>query len=66
MYSIEELNDMGIMKMRGLPFEVTDQEILEFFAKHAPIAQSLRMGYNSEGRKSGEAAILFSTRKEAK
>jgi RNA recognition motif-containing protein len=56
---------MGIIKMRGLPFDVTSEQILDFFKKYSPISHSLKIGYNG-GRKSGDASILFSTRKEAK
>ena len=44
---------MGIVKMRGLPYEATNSEIINFFAKFKPIHHSLRVGRNSEGRKSG-------------
>ena len=61
-YDIEELNYMGIVKMRGLPFEATDNDILDFFGKYNPIPHSLKIGYNGS-RKSGDAVILFPTRK---
>lgn len=53
---------MGIVKMRGLPFDVTTEQILNFFGKYNPISHSLKLGYNG-GRKTGDAVILFSTRK---
>lgn len=65
-YSRDELNNMGIMKMRGLPYEAREEEIYDFFGRFQPIPRSLRFGYNREGRKSGEAAVLFETRAQAK
>ena len=56
---------MGILKMRGLPFSATTEDILGFFEGHLPIPHSLKLGYQGS-KKSGDGVILFATRKEAK
>jgi len=53
------------LKMRGLPFRVTEQEIAEWFSSVAdPI--DIQIKYNHEGRPSGEAAVTFGSEAEAK
>merc|ERR1719381_178585 len=54
-----------IIKMRGLPFRVTEQEIAEWFSSVAdPI--DIFIKYNQEGRPSGEAEVTFNSESDAK
>lgn len=57
---------MAGVKLRGLPFDVTENDILHFFAAYQIKEGSLKIGINSTGQKSGEAVILFKTMEEAK
>jgi len=53
------------IKMRGLPFRVTENEIYEWFSSVAdPIDIQIR--YNHEGRPSGDAFVSFATDGDAK
>ncbi len=47
------------MKMKGLPFSVTRQEILNFYQGHNMIEESLKIGTMPDGKLTGEATIQF-------
>ena len=51
------------VRMRGLPFSATEQNVLEFFAPLTPVA--VHMEYDRSGRASGEATVDFATHEEA-
>jgi len=54
-----------VIKMRGLPFRVTEQEIAEWFSSVAdPI--DIYIKYNAEGRPSGDAEVTFNSESDAK
>lgn len=48
--------------MRGLPFRATDDEVVEFFAGYNAISTSIKYKFDDQGRKSGQACILFNTK----
>merc|ERR1711976_348949 len=53
------------VRMRGLPFRVTEMEIMEWFSSVAdPV--DVFIHYNPEGRPSGEADVSFATDGDAK
>ena len=58
-------NELIAVKIRGLPFHSTYQEVSDFFVAHEPIAQSVVLGINNEGRRSGYGSILFATEEKA-
>lgn len=41
------------MRLRGLPFEVTEDEIYSFFDGYGPVVGSLKFKVNENGRRSG-------------
>lgn len=45
--------------MRGLPFSVNEQEIIDFFQGYGMKEDSIKLGKLSDGRLTGEAAVLF-------
>jgi len=54
-----------MIRMRGLPFRVTETDICEWFSSVTdPIGINIR--YNNQGRPAGEADVLFATEAEAK
>ena len=54
-----------MIRMRGLPFRVTENDIAEWFSSVTdPIGINIR--YNNQGRPAGEADVLFATESEAK
>ncbi len=50
---------MVIVKLRGIPFTATEDDILEFFEGMNVIPGSVQIGVNREGRPSGEAWVGF-------
>lgn len=56
---------MVALKMRGLPWRVEVEEIEQFFARYAYIRDSIHLGMLADGRKTGQAALLFETQEEA-
>ncbi|KAK6590809.1 hypothetical protein RS030_122011 [Cryptosporidium xiaoi] len=60
-----DYNNTNILRVRGLPYTITESEILEFFAEFrisriAPIFQG-----NTEGRHSGQMLVKFATVEDA-
>lgn len=51
--------------MRGLPFRATDDEVVDFFAGYNIIPTSIKYKYDDQGRKSGQACILFQTKEDS-
>jgi len=49
--------------MRGLPFSASKNDIMEFFSPLNPV--NVVIGFNNDGRASGEADVDFSTAEEA-
>jgi len=47
------------MKLKGLPFSVTEKGIIEFFEGYGLIEDSVKIGKMSDGKLTGEAAVLF-------
>ena len=58
-------SDNVALKMRGLPWRVELQEIEQFFARYAYIRDSIRIGELTDGRKTGQAVLLFESEEEA-
>lgn len=59
-----DLEDKGIIKMIGLPYSCTRSEVLDFFEPHHPIESSLKFGAR-DGRRTGDAVILFESKRDA-
>ncbi|KAI6660003.1 Heterogeneous nuclear ribonucleoprotein H [Oopsacas minuta] len=53
-----------LVRMRGLPFSTTEDEIYQFFYPYVPSAIYIK--YDNSGRASGEAEVHFSTHGDAK
>lgn len=56
----------GYIRMRGLPFDRTKEQILEFFEGCNVIPDSVCLAYRSDGRVTGEGYIAFETPDDAK
>ena len=57
---------MVALKIRGLPFRVSYQEVKEFFQNFNFVENSVVFGIGSDGRKNGLGTILFNNNLEAK
>ena len=49
----------GYLRMRGLPFTTTKNDIFEFFVGYEPIEDSICLTYRSDGRATGEGYVGF-------
>jgi len=49
----------GFLRMRGLPFSATKEDISKFFEAYNPILESIVLTYRSDGRATGEAYVGF-------
>ena len=49
----------GFLRMRGLPFSATKDDIAFFFQAYSPIYDSIVLTYRSDGRATGEAYVGF-------
>jgi RNA recognition motif-containing protein len=54
------------LKMRGLPYSVTEDDIIQFFHGFGLIEDSIRIGKMPTGKLTGEACVLFETTEDAK
>lgn len=52
---------MRALKLKGLPFTVNEQEIHQFFDGSNMLSDSVKIGTMSDGRKTGEATVLFNS-----
>lgn len=61
---VEDDQEIGL-KMRGLPYRATDEEVTDFFAEYKIKEDSLQWGLGADGRKNGWGAILMENEDEA-
>ena len=57
--------EKGSLRMQGLPFRATEEEIAEFFDGFNLVSGSVKFQMNEEGRKTGQAAVLFESTDDA-
>ncbi|XP_066487874.1 G-rich sequence factor 1 isoform X2 [Tiliqua scincoides] len=56
-------SSLHFVHLRGLPFQATAQDIINFFAPLKPVR--ITMEYNSNGKATGEADVHFETHEDA-
>lgn len=56
----------GFLRMRGLPFSSTKDEIFVFFEGYNPIQESIVLTYRNDGRATGEGYVQFESPDDAK
>jgi len=61
-----EREHTGYLRMRGLPFAATKENVVEFFKDFPPDLDSIIFSYRADGRSTGEAYVQFTTAEEAK
>ena len=57
--------EQAALRMQGLPFKATDEDIEEFFSGYNMVPGSVKYQQNEEGRKTGHAAVLFESCEDA-
>ena len=60
------MNDYAALRLRGLPFSCRNEDIITFFKDFDGHRDSIKIGKNSDGTKTGEATILFKSEDECK
>lgn len=58
-------NDDGCVRLRGLPFDCTEEDIVEFFGELEVLPQGITLVKNHLGRSTGEAYVQFVTKEMA-
>ena len=56
----------GFLRMRGLPFSATREDITKFFVGYNPVPESVVLTYRNDGRATGEAYVGFASPDDAK
>ncbi|KAF3330168.1 heterogeneous nuclear ribonucleoprotein F [Carex littledalei] len=56
----------GVLRMRGLPFSATKEEIMDFFREFELTENRIHLVLNRDGRPSGEAFVEFENAEESK
>ncbi|XP_031489312.1 uncharacterized protein LOC116256907 [Nymphaea colorata] len=56
----------GVLKLRGLPFSATKEDILDFFKDFEVSEDNVHMVFNSDGRATGEAFVEFASAEDSK
>ena len=56
----------GFLRMRGLPFSASKEDIFRFFEGYNPVQESIVLTYRNDGRATGEAYVGFATPEDAK
>mmetsp|Transcript_23453 Transcript_23453/g.65101 ORF Transcript_23453/g.65101 Transcript_23453/m.65101 type:complete len:304 (+) Transcript_23453:199-1110(+) len=56
----------GFLRMRGLPFSATKEDIYIFFEDYNTVSDSIVLTYRSDGRATGEAYVQFETSDDSK
>lgn len=51
----------GFLRMRGLPFAASKEDIADFFKEYNPVLESIVLTFRSDGRATGEAYVGFET-----
>ena len=63
---IREGPHTGYIRLRGLPFNATKQDLLDFFREFKPIESSVMVTYRVDGRATGEGYAAFDDAEDAK
>ncbi|CAA2998430.1 heterogeneous nuclear ribonucleo F [Olea europaea subsp. europaea] len=56
----------GILRLRGLPYTASKEDIMDFFRDFVLSESKIRMIVNSEGRPTGEAFVEFASAEDSK
>lgn len=56
----------GFLRMRGLPFSASRDDIYRFFTGYNPVPESIVLTYRNDGRATGEAYVGFNTPDDAR
>lgn len=59
-------SDGSTIKIRGLPFRATENDILEFFEEFDVVIHSVHIGVDGSGRPTGDGWLTFANQEEAK
>ncbi|KAJ8424745.1 hypothetical protein Cgig2_013526 [Carnegiea gigantea] len=61
----EPVKHTGILRLRGLPFSATEEDIVEFFNGFVLSKDSVHITFNADGRATGEAFVEFASAEDS-
>ena len=61
-----QISDYVALKLRGLPFQIKANDISFFFSDYEHVPNSVFLGKNQDGRRTGFGTILFENEEECK
>ena len=65
LFYIDDRDDEVAVRIHGMPFQATREEIYEFFADYKVVPDTLIYGLADDGRKSGLGSLIFENEEEA-
>ncbi|KAK5870733.1 hypothetical protein PBY51_003656 [Eleginops maclovinus] len=63
--AIKVPSDLGVVRIRGLPFSCTENDIVQFFSGLEIVGNGITFVKNRRGKNSGEAYVQFSSKEAA-
>merc|ERR1719163_335769 len=62
----EDAGFRGVLRMRGLPFNATVEDIVDFFGEQSPLSrENVHLMRRTDGRASGDAYVVFDSEEAA-
>ena len=65
MIKSDDQDDEVAVRIHGMPFQATREEVYEFFADYKVVPDTLIFGLADDGRKSGLGTLIFETEEDA-
>jgi len=62
----DDVEHTGILKMRGLPFSVSKEDIIDFFGDYKLSEESVHIVHRSNGRATGDAFVEFESAEDSR
>ncbi len=55
----------GYLRLRGLPYQASKQDVLDFFKDYGPVQDSVLLTHRADGRSTGEGYVMFADADDA-
>merc|ERR1719456_1305594 len=60
-----QIGDGRVLRLRGVPFQSEIAHVAEFLSEYGVLSTDVVMGHNAEGKRTGEAYVVFQSREDA-
>ena len=64
-FALVKWTDQVALKLRGLPWSITEEDVCTFFENHRILRDSVMLGKTFQGRPNGWAICLFESEQDA-